>query len=52
LSGILSGFGSAPAMAIPSQCDAIAGNLVTNRGFETGDFSGWTLTGNGGFTGV
>jgi hypothetical protein len=28
----------------PSSCDAIAGNLVTNCGFETGNFSGWTQT--------
>jgi len=27
-------------------------NLVTNGSFETGDFTGWTLTGNTGFTGV
>ena len=25
-------------------CEAIAGNLVTNCGFETGSFSGWTTT--------
>src|SRR5215469_8815471 len=28
----------------PSVCDAVAGNLVKNCGFETGDFSGWTAT--------
>ena len=38
--------------AVPSECDAIAGNLVTNCGFETGDFTGWTQSGNTGFTGV
>src|SRR6266550_7045160 len=27
-------------------------NLVTNGSFETGDFTGWTLTGNTGFSGV
>jgi len=30
------------AKASPSICDAIAGNLVQNCGFETGDFTGWT----------
>jgi hypothetical protein len=28
----------------PSICNAITGNLVTNCGFETGSFSGWTVT--------
>src|SRR5499427_1939600 len=26
---------------IPSQCDLVAGNLVANCGFETGDFTSW-----------
>lgn len=36
------------AVATPSN----AAELVTNGGFETGNFSGWTLGGNTGFTGV
>jgi len=31
---------------------AHAADLVTNGGFETGNFSGWTLTGDTDFTGV
>jgi hypothetical protein len=31
---------------------ASAGNLLVNPGFETGDFTGWTQSGNTGFTGV
>jgi len=27
-------------------CGSVAGNLVANCGFETGDFSGWTTGGN------
>ena len=29
-----------------SVCDGVAGNLVANCGFETGDFTSWTLSGN------
>src|SRR6267378_1982555 len=39
---IVSGLGSGSALAQPSICDAITGNLVKNCGFETGDFTDWT----------
>jgi hypothetical protein len=29
-----------------SLCTAVAGNLVSNCGFETGDFTSWTIGGN------
>jgi len=32
--------------ASASICDSITGNLVTNCGFETNDFTGWSLSGN------
>ena len=34
------------AKAGSSICDAVVSNLVANCGFETGDFTGWTLSGN------
>jgi hypothetical protein len=37
------------ARAVPSICDAAAGNLVVNCGFEAGSFTGWTQSGNTGF---
>lgn len=41
--------GLALGTTVPSQA---APNLVTNGSFETGDFTGWTQTGNTGFSGV
>jgi hypothetical protein len=38
-------WGASQAMA-SSICDGTPRNLVTNCGFETGDFTGWTLSGN------
>ncbi|HTW65673.1 MAG TPA: hypothetical protein VME17_13695 [Bryobacteraceae bacterium] len=35
-----------PGTDSPSICDAITGNLVSNCGFETGDFTSWILSGN------
>src|SRR5215831_8056320 len=35
-----------------SQCDGVDGNLVANCGFETGDFTAWTQSGDLSFTGV
>ncbi len=43
---VLIGLTTAPAQAAPSVCDAIAGNLVTNCGFETSDTTGWVDSGN------
>jgi hypothetical protein len=37
---------------ISSICGNIAGNLVANCGFETGDLSGWTFVGNANISGV
>jgi hypothetical protein len=37
---------AAPSFATPSLCDATAGNLVLNCGFETGTFINWSHTGN------
>ncbi len=40
------------ALAFGTSVLASAGNLVTNGSFESGDFSGWTVTGDTGFIGV
>ena len=46
MGAIVSGLGSGSAIAIPSICDGIAGNIVSNCGFESGDFTSWTRSGN------
>jgi hypothetical protein len=38
--------GASHAKATTAYCATQPGNLVTNCGFETGDFTGWTVTGN------
>jgi hypothetical protein len=43
---------AAAVAAMTFSASANAAELVTNGGFETGDFTGWTLGGNTGFTGV
>jgi len=35
-----------------ADCARVAGNLVVNCGFETGDFTGWTRSGDQGFTNI
>jgi hypothetical protein len=40
------------SLAAAAVLPAYAVNIVNNGGFETGDFTGWTQTGNTGFNGV
>jgi hypothetical protein len=35
-----------------ADCARVAGNLVANCGFETGNFAGWTRSGDSGFTSI
>jgi hypothetical protein len=35
-----------------ADCARVAGNLVANCGFETGDFTSWTRSGDSGFTSI
>jgi|GEM_PF-1642622 len=35
-----------------ADCARVAGNLVANCGFESGDFTGWTRSGDPGFTNI
>ena len=51
ISKLLSAASLAVAVSFAIAAPASA-NLVTNGSFETGDFTGWTLTGNTGFIGV
>jgi len=46
---LVAGIGVALGLAAPSEA---APNLVVNGSFETGDFTGWTQTGNTSFNGV
>jgi hypothetical protein len=39
-------------LTLSGGANATVVNLLTNGSFETGDFSGWTLSGNSGFLGV
>ena len=51
--GAVLGFLTMPTLSFAQgQCYSVAGNLVANCGFETGDFTSWTQGGNPGFTGV
>ena len=49
---VLGAMVAAMGFAVGISGPAHAVELVTNGSFETGDFTGWTLTGNTGFTGV
>ena len=49
---VLGGMVAAMGLAVGISGPAHAVELVTNGSFETGDFTGWTLSGNTGFTGV
>ena len=40
------GLAAANPMQAASVCSSNAGNIVTNCGFESGSFSGWSVTGN------
>jgi hypothetical protein len=46
--GVITLAAATPARA-QSACDAIFPNIVVNCGFETGDFTGWSVSGNDNF---
>jgi hypothetical protein len=45
LFGLIGLSGAMPMFATTSICGAVSGNLILNCGFETGDFTDWTVTG-------
>src|SRR2546422_4407815 len=49
---VLAAMVAALGLAVGISGPAHAAELVTNGSFETGDFTGWTQTGNTGFSGV
>ena len=53
IAAILLFFGAVRAQAAGILCASVSGNLVANCGFETGDFTDWTVGGalSGGFDG-
>lgn len=44
LFGLIGVGGAMPTFASSSICDVASGNLILNCGFETGDFTDWTVT--------
>ena len=50
--GILTGIAVAGMVSLSVSQSAQGQNLLANPGFETGDFSGWTLSGDSGFEAV
>jgi len=49
---VLGAMVAAMGFAVGISGPAYAANIVVNGSFETGDFTGWTATGNSGFSGV
>src|ERR1700693_4217291 len=49
---VLGAMVAAMGLAVVVSGPAQAANIVTNGRFESGDFTGWTQTGNTGFSGV
>jgi PEP-CTERM motif len=45
-------FGLILPSAVLADCTTVPGNIVANCGFETGDLTDWTQSGNVGFVGV